>query len=214
MNLFSFGRNKKNGETATEDRKVQTNEEKKQLKRKVEMMVDGLTKSYSTDSIHQSISQQVDKKRYINPTLEQYKQSLLQNLIYFLEVEKEIKRTLSTLLHGEKFESVQALDQHLLKIQSRVRNDMEELITANHDKYYHKYLAKDEGVNGLEREFIDHTVLHSWYIDACFYFQNNAQWDISEEVPKRWVVSEIERTFMWKLSQHLYLYNFDQEKDY
>lgn len=214
MSLFSFGRNKKNDATVMEDRKEQITEEKKKLKRKVEIMVDSLTKSYSTDSIHQSISQQVDKKRYINPTLEQYKQSLLQNLIYFIEVEKEIKRTLSSLLRGENFATVQELDQHLLKIQSRVRNDMEELVTANHDKYYHKYLATDEGVNGLEREFIDHTVLHSWYIDACFYFQSNAQWDISDQVPKRWVVSEIERTFMWKLSQHLYLYNFDQAKDY
>ncbi|KIL43016.1 hypothetical protein [Jeotgalibacillus campisalis] len=209
MSLFSFGKNKVKQEATEEDR---LKEEKKQLKVMVEEMVEGLTKPYSVQSIQRSIKDQIDKKRYANPSKDHYKYSLLKNVIYFLEVEKEIKRTLSSLLRGEKFDSVPALDQHILSFQSRIRHSMDELLTANHDKYYHKYLATEEGINGLEREFIDHSVLHSWYIDACFYLQSKPMKDLPESVPKRWIVSEIERTFMWKLSQYLYLHNYEGTK--
>ncbi|MDG5471566.1 hypothetical protein P6709_07380 [Jeotgalibacillus sp. ET6] len=206
MGLFSFGKNKNKAETMEKDQFV---DEKKELKVIVDQMVEGLTKPYSAQSIQRSIKEQIDKKRYANPSKDQYKYSLLKNLIYFLEVEKEIKRTMSSLLRGEKFDSIPALDQHILAFQSRIRNSIEDLLTENHDKYYHKYLAAEEGINGLEREFIDHSVLHSWYIDACFYLQSKPILEIPENLPKRWIVSEIERTFMWKLSQYLYLHNYE-----
>ncbi|MGD7043306.1 hypothetical protein [Jeotgalibacillus proteolyticus] len=208
MGFLSFGKKRGNGSKKdVGQNQIMIKEEKAILQRRVLEMTDGLLKPYSAESIQRKIKLQIDKKRFANPSKDDYKYSLLRNIIYFLEVEKEIKRTITNLLRGDKFESLPALDQHILQFQSRIRNSMDDLLTHNHDKFYHKYLASEQGINGLEREFIDRSVMHSWYIDVSFYLQSDEEWTITGEIPKRWVVSEIERTLMWKLSEYLYLHN-------
>lgn len=213
MSKFLFGLKKKKDKSTEDTENQLINDEKKKLKLMVNNMVEGLLKPYSPESIKRSIKAQIDKKRYLNPSEDQYKYSLLRNLIYFLEVEKEIKRTLANLINGDKFSSIPELDKHIVAIQSRVRHSIEDLLTVNHDKYYHKYLVTKEGINGLEREFIDHSLLHSWFIDACMYVQSVDKLDIHKDITRRWVVSEIERTFMWKLSEYLYLSSYNEKSD-
>ncbi|KIL49877.1 hypothetical protein KP78_13450 [Jeotgalibacillus soli] len=178
-------------------------ENKELLRKQIAAMVEGLTKPYTPISTKRRMRDLIEKKRLSTTSKQQYKDSLIKNIIFYKEVQKEISTLIIVLMNQNRFLHPAKLDGHIIQIQDKIKLEMDEHIKRHYDYYYERYMTNDEGINGLEREYIDHSLLNSWLIDSCFYLQKHGKWGVEQEL-ENWVKEEIEKKYLREIANFIY----------
>ncbi len=178
---MSFFTKSKNGEIS----KHPLETEKEILGGKITEDVDRALEEIVSLNLNYLIEEKIEKLRYLYPDLNEYKYQLLKRNVYYIEFIKELKRLLAETFRGHVFEV------NLVTVKQKVSSHLDDAVNRHYDYFHEHYLSTDEGLRGLEQSFRENILMYEWLKKLLPFYQNN-RYQVSAELPKRWIVRRVE----------------------
>lgn len=192
-------------------RKQQIQPDEQELKKKMReqqreelyALVDEVCAAYTPDSIHFGIGQSLDRKRFVNPSYEQYQEAMLRSVIYIAVVKEQVHHLVYAYVKWGRGDRDEPIMNKVEAVKKEVLKDLESHMMDRFDTYFEQFLTTDHGISGLEREYIEGTIYNSLLTDLCHQLHERG-YVLGEGVSGKWLLEELENAIRFKLSQLLY----------